>query len=255
MLYHRKHRDVLEHLSANCKTIDELPIEKHNLMLRNQISPNKGNLLYEDILKASGLVVPLHSLREQLDHAFRPKKKKSKAEPVRLLEMSLAKTQQETNDRVDAFLLGLFTRPFRDPTLNEKWPRSKGVLVAGLEEMKKEITQTAKWIRKQESGVDCEDEDDLSASNGDISAGAHPMLEWLLTQPHSFLVYECKLRLQRYSGTKGILAGRILAHAEEHKANVSYSIPERVKIDELDTNKSRTRPVIPAGYSRIVPEP
>jgi hypothetical protein len=81
------------------------------------------------------------------------------------------------------------------------------------------------------------------------------MLEWLLTQPHSFLVYECKLRLQRYSGKKGILAGRILAHAEEHKANVSYSIPERVKIDELDTNKSRTRPVIPAGYSRIVPGP
>ena len=81
------------------------------------------------------------------------------------------------------------------------------------------------------------------------------MLDWLLTQPHTFLVYECKLRQKRYSGTKGILAGRILAHAEEHKASVSYSIPERVQIGELDTNRSRTRPVIPAGYSRNVPEP
>lgn len=250
VLYHEEHHDVLTHIAANAKTEDEEPIEKHNLMLRNHISDSKGNLTFADIQKASGLIAPLHGLREQLEGVFRPMKKHDKPEKVRLLEMSLAETQKETSSRVDDFIFHLCTRPFADPTVNAQWPRSEGVLSKGLLEMKKEIANTKEWIRKTESGINCETEDLVSDSLDDTASEDHPMLAWLLSQTHPFLKYECRLRQQRISGTKAELASRIIGHVEVHKNSAKYVIPERVQINELDTDQSRDRLVIPAGYSR-----
>lgn len=157
--------------------------------------------------------------------------------------MSLAKTQDDTNIRVDDFLFGLFIAPFKDPSINAKWPRCTGILEKGLDEMKKYIEETAVRIDNQWY---CRE---TSAPHDDVSAAARTLLDWLLEKRHDFLKYECKIRLQRVSGNKAELAKRIMVHIEEHSGNTTYLIPGRVDINALDANQSRTRTLLPSALA------
>ena len=146
--YRDNHSDIIKFMCHNAAMLDEEYIEFLNALLGRFVKARQV-LDIQAYRKTSGLITALHALERRLDETALPSRTTEATEHHRLRTIYATKTWEETNDKVEQFILGLATKAIDgDKDLDGRWPVHDRLQEA-WNKMPRFITELEAWLKTQ----------------------------------------------------------------------------------------------------------